>query len=355
MLILQRYILRQGLAASLLSLLVFLGVTVALFLAELVGDAAQGQLPGSSVLLLLALRMPEAILLVGPLSLLTGLLLTFGRLQEDSETVVLRCSGLDFRRLLLPVAVLSVAWAAGLFFISGWLSPQAVQRSGELMEEAARYAMVAGVRPGQFGRMDQGRVTIYVGGVERDGERLRDVFIQHMEGDLAEVLSAREGRVWTSEEDGTRYLTLTDGYQLQHGLPLPGSGVREMRFSRNDLRLPVPDTSIPETEASLTLPQLWKPDDANERREWHWRVAAPVAAMLLGMLALPLSSRLPRQGRFGNIVIALVLYLFYSNAIHAGLIVMEQQGALRGPGLWPVHGALAGLLAFMCWRQWRSW
>ena len=355
MLILQRYILRQGLAASLLSLLVFLGVTVALFLAELVGDAAQGQLPGSSVLLLLAWRMPEAILLVGPLSLLTGLLLTFGRLQEDSETVVLRCSGMDFRRLLLPVVTLSVVWAGGLLFISGWLGPHAVERTGDLMGDAARHAMVAGVRPGQFGRMDQGRFTIYVGGVERDGERLRDVFIHHMEGELAEVLSAREGRVWTSDDDGTRYLTLTDGYQLQHGLPPSGGGVREMRFSRNDMRLPVPDTTVPMTEASMTLLQLWQPDDANERREWHWRLAAPAAALLLGMLALPLSSRLPRQGRFGNIVIALVLYLLYSNAIHAGLIVMEQQGAMRGPGLWPVHGVLASLLAFMCWRQWRSW
>jgi lipopolysaccharide export system permease protein len=355
MLILQRYILRQGLAASFLSLLVFLGVTVSLFLAELVGDAAQGQLPGSSVLLLLVLRLPEAIMLVGPLSLLTGLLLSFGRLQEESETVILRCSGLSFRRMLLPVVALSLLWACGLLFISGWLAPQAVERTNVLMEEAARHAMVAGIRPGQFGRMDGGRITIYVGGVERDGERLRDVFIQHMEGEVAEVLSAREGRVWTSEDDGTRYLTLTDGYQVQHGLPPAQGSVREMQFARNDLRLPMPEMTVSESEAGLTLPQLWHAQDADERREWHWRLAAPAAALLLGMLALPLSSRLPRQGRFGNIVIALVLYLFYSNAIHAGLIVMEQQGGMRGPGLLPVHGVLAALVAFMCWRQWRSW
>ncbi len=355
MLILQRYILRQGLAASFLSLLVFLGVTVALFLAELVGDAAQGQLPGSSVMLLLGLRMPEAIMLVGPLALLTGLLLTFGRLQEDSETVIFRCSGLRFRRMLWPVLVLAGMWGGGLLLISGWLAPMAVERTGQLMEDAARHAMVAGLRPGQFGRMDGGRTTIYVGGVERDGERLRDVFIQHMDGDVGEVLTAREGRVWTSPEDGARYLTLTDGRQVQHGLPPAMSEVREVSFSRNDLRLPVPETTVSETEASLLLSQLWRPDSPDERREWHWRLAAPAAALLLGMLALPLSSRLPRQGRFGSIVIALVLYLLYSNAIHAGLIVMEQQGAMRGPGLWPVHGALGLLLAMLCWRQWRSW
>ncbi len=355
MLILQRYILRQGLAASILSLLVFLGVTVALFLAELVGEAAQGQLPGSSVMLLLTLRMPEAIMLVGPLALLTGLLLTFGRLQEDSETVIFRCSGLRFRRMLWPVLVLAALWGGGLLFISGWLAPMAVERTGQLMEDAARHAMVAGLRPGQFGRMDGGRTTIYVGSVERDGERLRDVFIQHMEGEVAEVLTAREGRVWTSPEDGARYLTLTDGTQIQHSLPPASGGLREMTFSRNDMRLPVPESTVSESEAGMLLTQLFQPGNPDERREWHWRLAAPVAALLLGMLALPLSGRLPRQGRFGSIVIALVLYLLYSNAIHAGLIVMEQQGAMRGPGLWPVHGALAALLSMLCWRQWRSW
>jgi len=355
MLILQRYILRQGLAASFLSLLVFLGVTVALFLAELVGDAAQGQLPGSSVMLLLGLRMPEAIMLVGPLALLTGLLLTFGRLQEDSETVIFRCSGLRFRRMLWPVLVLAGIWAGALLLIAGWLAPMAVERTGQLMEDAARHAMVAGLRPGQFGRMDGGRTTVYVGGVERDGERLRDVFIQHMEGGVAEVLTAREGRVWTNPDDGERYLTLTDGYQIRHGLPPAMGELREMKFSRNDMRLPVPERTISETESRLVLTQLTPPDNPDERREWHWRLAAPVAALLLGMLALPLSSRLPRQGRFGSIVIALVLYLLYSNAIHAGLIVMEQQGAMRGPGLWPVHAALGVLLSLLCWRQWRAW
>lgn len=355
MLILQRYVLRQGLAGSVLSLLVFLGVTVALFLAELVGDAAQGQLPGSSVLVLLGLRLPEAAMLVGPLALLTGLLLTFGRLQEDSETVVMRASSLNFRRMLLPVLVLSSVWAAALLGVAGWLVPYAAERTATLMEEAADHAMVAGLRPGQFDRMDHGRMTIYVGRVEREGEHLHDVFIQHMEGAVVEVLTAREGHVWRNQDDDTRYLTLTDGHQLQHRWTPTNGGVRDMRFGRNDLLLPSPETSVSVSEAGHSLNELWQPETPSERREWHWRLAAPVTALLLGMLALPLSSRTPRQGRYGNIVMALVLYLLYSNAVHAGLIVMEQEAVMRGPGLWPVHGVLSGLVGVLLWRQWRQW
>ncbi|HSH27723.1 MAG TPA: LptF/LptG family permease, partial [Wenzhouxiangella sp.] len=136
MLILQRYILRQSILASLLSLAVFLGVVSALFLAELLGEAAQGELPGRSVLLMLGLRLPEAIMLVGPLALLTGLLMTLGRLQEESELVVMRSAGLAYRHLLRPVATVAVLWAGGLLIVSGWLSPMAVERSAALVADA---------------------------------------------------------------------------------------------------------------------------------------------------------------------------------------------------------------------------
>lgn len=355
MLILQRYILRQGLAASLLSLTVFLAVVSALFLAELLGDAAQGELPGGSVVMMLALRMPEAIMLVGPLALLTGLLMTLGRLQEESELVVMRSGGLAFRGLLRPVLAVAALWAGGLLLVSGWLSPMAVERSATLLADAARNAMVAGLQPGQFDRLNHGRTTVYIGRIDRGTDELADLFIQHMEDGRTELLAARTGQLWTPGDDLGRYLLLTDGYQVSHSSgPLDGS-VREMRFARNELRLPAPEEVTVESETRFRLPQLWQGATPAERREWHWRLAAPVAGLLLGLLALPLSSRKPRQGRYASIITALVLYLLYSNAIHGGLILMEQRNAMQGPGLWPIHGSLALLAALLLWRYRRYW
>ncbi|NBD96016.1 MAG: LPS export ABC transporter permease LptF [Gammaproteobacteria bacterium] len=355
MLILQRYILKQGLLASLLSLLVFLGVVSALFLAELLGEAAQGELPGGSVLLMLGLRLPEAIMLVGPLALLTGLLMTLGRLQEESELVVMRSGGLPYRRLLRPVVAVAALWAGGLLVVSGWLSPMAVERSATLLADAARNAMVAGLRSGQFNRLNQGHTTVYVGGIDRRSDELSDIFIQHLEDGSAQVLTASRGRLWQPGDDEGRYLLLTDGYQVQHAARPLGGPMREMRFARNELKLPAPEDPSDESESSYRLPALWPPASPAERREWHWRLAAPLAGLMLGLLALPLSSRKPRQGRHGSVITALILYLVYSNAVHGGLIVMEQHDAMRGPGLWPVHGALAALVAILFWRHWRAW
>ncbi|MEE4637872.1 MAG: LPS export ABC transporter permease LptF [Wenzhouxiangella sp.] len=356
MLILHRYLLREALAASLMTLVVLLGVISALFLAELLAEAAQGQLPGRSVALLLILRLPEAIMMIGPLALMTGLLLTLGRAHEQSEMTVIRAAGVGFVQCFAWLGVLVAGWAVTLLLVSGWLAPYAVERTGTLMAEAARQAVIGGLQPGRFERLDRGRLTVYVGGVEMTDGRMEHVLIQLDDVEQPEVLSALSGRIWLDAEDGSRYLSLLDGHQVRHSAD-PGQGpLREMRFVRNDIRLPPPELGAGESgEMAARLPQLLSPDTPAERREWQWRLAAPLAALILGALAVPLSYRSPRQGRWGSVVMALALYLVYSNAIQAGLVVMERQDANAGPGLWPIHGGLLLAAAFLWIRHQRRW
>jgi len=356
MLILHRYLLREAFIASTLTLLVLLGVISALFLAELLAEAAQGEVPGSSVLLLLLLRLPEAIMMIAPLALMTGLLLALGRAHEQSEMTVLRAAGLGFNACFAPLGVLIAGWAILLLVVSGWIAPYAVDRTGGLMLDAARQTVVGSLQSGQFERLDHGRLTVYVGEVDAGSGRLQNVFIHHDDPDQPELLSAESGRIWLDSEDGSRYLSLLDGHQLRHGPDPATAPLREMRFARNDIRLPPPELeSSVGNEMAARLPTLLPPESAAERREWQWRLAPPLAALILGCLAIPLSYRAPRQGRWGSVVLALALYLVYSNAIQAGLVMMERHQASSGPGLWPVHGVLLFAASLLWFRHRRRW
>jgi len=356
MLILHRLILRDALKASLMSLAVLLGVVVALFLAELLGEAAQGRLPGGLVLLLLVLRLPDAIMMVGPLALLTGVLLALGRMHEHSEMTVVRSAGAAFESCFAPVLLLAAIWAGGLLLVAGWLTPLALKRSSELSALAARQAVLAGLQPGQFERFDGGRLTVYIGQVDSESGELLDLFIQHADPEYPELISAVSGRLWIDPDDGNRYLSLVDGHQIRHGADLLTTPLRELDFARNDIRLPRLDQAeLFAPEAVATLPALLTSTSATERRELQWRLAPAVAALLLGALAVPLAYRSPRQGRWGSLVLALALYLIYSNAVQAGLVLMEQRAALSGPGLWPLHGLLASVVAWLYWWRQRQW
>lgn len=354
--ILQRYLLREIAQACLMSLCVFVAVILALFLAELLGDAAQGQLPTGSVFFLLVLRVPEALLLVGPLALMVGVLMALGRLGESSELVVQRASGLAFPAVFAPIALWALLWSAGLLLVSGWAGPAAYERSSALMTELARTALVSGIRPGQFDPLDGGRITLYVGSIDRESGQLGDVFVHLDDGEEYEVLSAPRGRVWIDDVDQRPFLTLYEGRQLRHVGQLSSAKRRQIEFSRNDVRLPAPKLSGGQAdELRLRLPELLPLDSPQRFHEWHWRWASPLAAFLLAMLALPLAQVGPRQGRFGSVVLALLLYLFYTNLVYAALVWMERRELVGGPGLWPLHGlVLAGVVLFLL-RQWRRW
>ena len=224
--ILQRYLLREATTASVLSLLIFVGVMLALFLAELLGDAAQGQLPSASVLLLLAFRLPEAVLLVGPLALMVGILMALGRLGEGSETVGDALLRTGFGQALTPAACACCRlgpWACWQW--SGWLAPGAVERTNALMSgcgspcSGCRYSSRPVRQHGWRTPDCLRRVRL-----DRDNGELGEVFVHYLEQGEAEMLVAERGRLWVDPADQLPYLTLYDGYQIRHDSRLATAG-----------------------------------------------------------------------------------------------------------------------------------
>jgi len=98
---------------------------------------------------------------------------------------------------------------------------------------------------------------------------------------------------------------------------------------------------------SKTLKQLLASDDLVDLAEVQWRISIPLAALLLALLAVPLSYTSPREGRFGKIAIAILIYIPYAN-----LLVLARKWIANGSispwvGLWPVHFAVLALIIYL--------
>ena len=99
------------------------------------------------------------------------------------------------------------------------------------------------------------------------------------------------------------------------------------------------------------MTQLLQEDGPEEKAEVQWRLSIPLAAFLLSMLAVPLSYTSPREGRFGKIVIAILIYIPYAN-----LLVLARKWIASGiipswVGLWPVHFAVFLIIVFLLIRR----
>ncbi|MEM7054902.1 MAG: LptF/LptG family permease, partial [Pseudomonadota bacterium] len=228
-----RYLLREMSTISLMALAVLLAITLALFLAELLGDVSQGQAASAQVFRLLALRIPEAVLLIGPLALMLGLLMALGQLAQQHELGVFRSSGLAGLRLMRPILMLAVPWALALLVIAAWASPWAHRATVEIGQNLAQELVIGSVRPGQFTPVGSAGLNIYVEHINDETAQLENIFIYFPTSDGAEIISARNGQLQFDEQRQRRVLSLYQGTHVQHesedGLPM-----RRIAFAQND-------------------------------------------------------------------------------------------------------------------------
>ena len=85
--------------------------------------------------------------------------------------------------------------------------------------------------------------------------------------------------------------------------------------------------------------------------ELLWRLSLPLMCMLLMLLAIPLSFVNPRAGRSANLIIALLLFITYSNMISFFQASVVQGRWSFNMAWWPMHLVAFSLMILMfCWR-----
>lgn len=334
--ILDRYIFREVLATWLVVASVLLFVLLTNQFARVLGQAAADNLPKEAVFTMLWLTSVQYLTVLIPIALFLAIMLALARLYRDSEMAALMACGFGPRRLYRPILLLAILLVAAVGWLSLQIAPQAAVEAREIRDDAARELELGNFEAGRFVRAGAADGVFYAEDVAGDG-RLRDVFIQRRQGDKVEVALAESGEL---RADGERQmLILYDGRRYE-GVPGARS-FRIIRFAEHGipLELPVAQVRVDDPELMPTAALIGSPD-AERIAELQWRLSMPLSALLLGLLAVPLSRTQPRQGRYGKLAIAVLVYIVYSNLLGAARVWTERQIVPPAVGLWWVHGLL---------------
>lgn len=339
--ILDRYILRQVIAS-------WLGVTALLLIilltnqvARVLERAAENQYPRGVVLELIALSAVQNVAVLLPVGLLLGVVLAFGRLYHDSEMAAVFACGVGPSRIYGPMLVLTALVTCVLAWLTLVLSPAAAGRAWELRNDAARAGQFAALAPGKFRSFGGGSTVVYAEGAAADGT-LERVFVKRSRGNRYEIAVARRARHAISPDGSLHTMTLYDGERYEG---VPGSAqFRIVRFAENVIPVRVPEAAAGNVSLeSLPTARLLGSSVLKERAELHWRIALPVMAVALTLLAVPLSRLRPRQGRYARVWVAVVIYFVYVSLASAAKVWIER-GTLPEPlGLWWVHAVVVAL------------
>jgi lipopolysaccharide export system permease protein len=174
---------------------------------ELLGPLLAGQYSLETFLRLVGLLLPFAISYALPMGILTGVLLTLGRLSADSEITAMRAAGISVSRLSRPVFVLGACCAIAALYVNFESMPWARVQYYREFAAAIRSNPLRIIEAKRFIRDFSGCV-IYVG--EKEGAVLRDIWIWELDNQLRvrRLVRAESGRLDFDEATNTLIPTL---------------------------------------------------------------------------------------------------------------------------------------------------
>ncbi|MFU2054816.1 LPS export ABC transporter permease LptF [Gallibacterium anatis] len=308
--ILTKYLIKETLKSQLAILFILLVIFLAQQLVRVLGSAVNGNVPVDVILPLLGLGMPTMAQLMLPLSLFLALLLTLGRLYSESEITVMQACGIGPNALVRVGLILSIVTAAIAAYNSLYLTPWALKKQVEVVENAKANPSASAITPGQFISSNNGNFVLFVDKVK--GDQLSDIYLfqtRQVGKVKPSVIVAEQGNFSTAK-DGSQTLALKNGERFEGSAVLPEFRVTHFQdylafLAFNPAKAEEADLDMQDSNALL------KNSSANAKAELQWRISLFLAVPLMMLIAIPLSKVNPRQGRFAKIIPALLLYLIY--------------------------------------------
>jgi lipopolysaccharide export system permease protein len=329
-------------------LTVFL-IALTMRLVRLLGQAAGGRIPSDAVLAFLGFFALHVLPVLLSLTLFIAVLLALTRAFRDSEMVIWFAAGLAPSAWVKPVLVFAAPLVAVIAALALFISPWAAAKSEQYRASIEARDDVSRVEPGAFGESRSKSRVFFVEAAPEQGV-VQNVFVSSVQhGRSGVVMSAR---AWTeTAASGDRFLVLVDGRRYE-GTP-GAADFRVMEFDRYAMRVETREGDQPEaTSKSLSTAALIRNPTPPNLGELVWRIGMPLSALVLALLAIPLSFVNPRAGRSINLLFALLVYMIYSNLLSISQARVAQGKLDFAVGWWLVHGAmLVVLFALFAWWQ----
>jgi lipopolysaccharide export system permease protein len=335
--VIDRYVLKECAWATAGVIAVLLLILLGNTLVRVLGDIAKGELPAETLWTMLLVNLVHYLVILLPISLYLGILLGMGRLYRDSEMAAMFACGIGTGRLYRPVLALTIPAALLTVLLSIFLAPLTAEHKDEIRHQAKYASGLSGLIAGQFNIAGRGKRSLFFERWDKNGEQMQKVFYYGRDQDIATVQTADKAHIQLEAQ--ATYVVFENGRTFSG---IPGRlDYRVIEYAAHGVRLHKDETPLLKLSTSSTPTlELLNSTEPEMIAEWHWRLAVPVACLLLGLLALPLSYSSPRKGRYNKIGVAVLIYIIYLNTLGLGRAWLEK-GVVSGlAGLWWVHAAV---------------
>lgn len=328
---------------------ILIGIVVAQRAGHLVGGAAKGWIPNDAITTMLGFSLIKFLPMIMSLTIFLTVLLTLSRWHRDSEMVIWFSSGLGITTWIRPISLFAAPVIIIIALLSFFVMPWASQKIEDYRVQLESRDESSSISPGVFKESNDGERVYFVEGFDELGNVVKNVFIQTTQHQKTGIVVADRGSRYQAD-NGDSFILLEKGRRY-HGKPNTAE-VSTTEFESYAIRLETKEVARkPARTETLPTEKLIVSEKRHEQAELHWRLAIPVSAIILVLLAIPMSFVDPRAGRSLNLMLAIFIFIIYNNVLSIFEAWMTQGKINAFVGLWPVHLLFILLVVYLFYRR----
>lgn len=320
------YILKETIPIFLIGLLIFTIILLMDKIFKLIELVVNRGGSITNILMIFLFISPSFLVLTIPVSVLLGILLSFGRLSGDSEITAFKASGISLYELFIPIIVFSI----GAFLITSSLVfyglPWGNRGFISTLYVMAQSKPDVEIKERVFNDMFDGLV-VYVDKVPVQGKKIEGILIydERDKSNLSTIF-AKEGFLMNNPESQEIIVRLSDGNI--HRFEWRTNTYQKVKFDHYDLKIELTkafialgkklreyEMSIGEIKEKIEKMKKNGEDTASQEVELHRRYAIPFACIVFGLLGVPLGIQPHRSGRAYGFVFSIIILLAYYTSL----------------------------------------
>ena len=292
--ILNRYFLKTIFSYTVAISVIFILIIVSSRTIQYLEQASRGEINAEIVFSIVLFRLPEFLELILPLSFFLSIVLTMGKFKSESEYVIMEQSGFSVFRVYSLLLVPALLIAMLLFFFSQFINPSLDLKIKNLLEVKSEEDRLKALLPGEFHKLGESYL-IYAKEKKEDG--LKDIFLvaKDPEAQSNYVLVAKDFNILDSDR---RDLNFSNGfsYVLEEPDQLFSIKFENLTIQNNLNSKKIDNENFKGIDLTSSL---------------IWSSSISLLTLLSVFIALPMSERKPRNGRYSRVLPSLLIFSLY--------------------------------------------
>ncbi|MGC2698324.1 MAG: LptF/LptG family permease [Candidatus Angelobacter sp.] len=333
-LILDDYVLRNFVGTLLLILSSLLVLFLIFTYFELLSDIVRKKIPFLIQAEYLINFLPSVLYQVTPLAVLLTVLVMFGLMQKSNEITAMKATGVSIFRAVVPILVISLTLAGGLFMLDQWYLPYSNKRVETLRNLIKGKPTQTYLRPDRkwiFGESkkkadgtQENRKIYYYEAFDPDRNTFGSVSAFELDPHSFQMVK----RIYASRARWAEHLqkwTFENGWQRTWSTPQPGDPHEDLRkfdvstfaelneppgyFKKEVLQSS--EMNYDELRHYIDDLQQGGFDVVRLRVQLQKKIAFPLITLVMAVIAVPFALSGGRRGALSGVVVALIIGVGY--------------------------------------------